>query len=352
MTAITNVKPVYELGERSDYLTVGVGEKKHQHRAAGTDRVAYFYCDEPDVEAFIARGNKLAAQHGRRVKAHSYVVSFSPDVLDVNRPEDVQRGGDLAFLLAKKMRPRSSALVIGHVDGSCVHAHVVTLNHDEQTGAAPKDYRMHWQVRQANDELLREQGMEALQPQHTSSQAGYWAQRRGELDGFDQMLGDAVAGALADPDAVDMVSFRAACADRGVQVEEKRHPVKKDGYRGLRAGDQAVGLVYKMRDTTGSGDGRKPRLRRRAAGKLSPEFTTDGLTEAFTAKTKSTQNSQPTTKPDAAEPDVQVEEDFDLIAARFRRSLAARQPKSPARQRHLDAKLGQPTQQRDRTYGD
>ena len=83
---------------------------------------------------------------------------------DVNDPADLQRAGDLAFLFAKTVRPDSPCLIVVHDDGDggCVHAHIVTLNHDLETGKSPRDFRVHWQVKRANDELMREQGMGRL----------------------------------------------------------------------------------------------------------------------------------------------------------------------------------------------
>ena len=135
--SITTVSPVYDLGVRSDYLEFGVGTKKKNHKASGTDRLAPgFYCDAPNIGSFIDLGNQLAEQHGRKVKAHSYVLSFHPDELDVNDPADLRRAGDLGFLLAKKMRPNSPAMIVVHNDGKggCVHAHITVLNHDLVTG--------------------------------------------------------------------------------------------------------------------------------------------------------------------------------------------------------------------------
>lgn len=282
--SITTVSPVYDLGTRADYLEFGVGVKKKGHKAADTNRLAPgFYSDAPNIDVFIALGNQLAEGHGRKVKAHSYVLSFSPDELDVKDPDDLTRAGDLGFLLAKKMRPNSPAMVVVHDDGKggCVHAHITVLNHDTVTGKAPRDYRVHWQVKRANDELMREEGMQVLSPVPMTSE-GYWAAKRGDMAVFDQQVGDAITEAALDSSTVDMATFTAACESRGVEVIAAGHKVKNDGYRGKKQGDTAIGITYKMRDN--STPGKEPRMRRRKASALSPEFTATGLDEIFTRK--------------------------------------------------------------------
>jgi hypothetical protein len=283
--SITTVSPVYDLGTRAAYLELGVGAKKKGHKAAGTDRLAPgYYCDAPSIDGFIKMGNLLAERNGRRVKAHSYIVSFHPDELDVNDPLDLQRAGDLAFLLAKKMRPNSPAMVVVHDDGvgGCAHAHITILNHDTVTGKAPRDYRVHWQVKRANDGLMQEEGMQVTSSTPASTPGSYWATKRGDMAAFDQQLGDAIEQAGIDPSAVDLPTFIAACNARGVEVLTAEHKVRSDGYRSKTAGETATGITYKMLDA--STPGKKPRVRRRKASALSHEFTADGLAEIFTMK--------------------------------------------------------------------
>lgn len=75
--SITTVSPIYDIVTRADYLEFGVGAKKKNHREAGTDRLAPgFYWDAPGIDEFIAIGEGLAKRHSRKVKAHSYVLSF------------------------------------------------------------------------------------------------------------------------------------------------------------------------------------------------------------------------------------------------------------------------------------
>jgi hypothetical protein len=407
----TSVRALHDLGVSGDYLEFGVGSMKAGHKEAGTNRFGSgSYCDAPSVEAFIAMGDRFAEEHGRKVKAHSYVMSWSPGELDVNDPADLQRAGDLAFLFAKTVRPDSPCLIVVHDDGDggCVHAHIVTLNHDLETGKSPRDFRVHWQVKRANDELMREQGMDVIEPIHKASQRPYWDEQRGDMAGFDRQLGDAIVGAraeaLADPSAVDLAAFHAAfdaaCAARGVELVEKEFEVKSDKRRGKTKGDTAVGITYRMFDEVTPS--KKPRWRRRKASSLSPEFTIDGLHAAFakvaqqraqppplpptgaksakqarrqapmvtsfpgpteTALQPHRPATQPARRPlhalsaaagiEDESPAADTEQEHDgtgEIALRLRRKLAARKPKTPARQRYLAQRQRQP--QRTRAYGD
>lgn len=274
------VSPVYDLGARADYLSHGTGDKKRKHLSQGTDRIAPgFYVDAASIEDFIALGNRLAEQHGRRVKAQSYIVSAGSDELNKDDPRDQQLMGDYGFMLAKKMHPNSPCMVVVHDDGGVLHAHVTVLNHDEATGLALRDYRVHWQVKRANDELAREMGMQVVEPQQRKPLEA-WATRRAELPEFDQQLGDAVAEARAAALAhaqPSMAVFVAEANARGVEVVEHDHVVKSGDRTGHTEGDTVTGITYRMRDETTP----KRRMRRRKASALSSEFTHDALVSEF-----------------------------------------------------------------------
>lgn len=159
------------------------------------------------------------------------MVSFQPDELDVNDPSDLRRAGDLAFLLVKRMRPNSFAMVVVHDDGrgGCVYAHITILNPDCMTGRAPTGFRVHWQVRQASDWLMQEVGMQVIAHERASPQGSYWAENRGDMAAFDQQVGDAITAATLVDSTVDLTTFTAACNARGVEVITAKHEVKRDG---------------------------------------------------------------------------------------------------------------------------
>jgi hypothetical protein len=196
--------------------------------------------------------------------------------------------------------------VVVHDDskGGVAHAHVTILNHDYVTGKALRDYRVHWQVRRANDELMADQGMQVLSPK-PKPLASLWQRRRGELPAFEQQLGDAVTEALADASSRDFDSFVAACLARGVEVVWQTHEVKSDARREKRQGDIAVGVTYKMRDLP-VGDGKPGRLRRRKASALSSDLTHDGITAALDAKQNRSSRPVPAPPAVAAALDIQA----------------------------------------------
>jgi hypothetical protein len=284
--SITDVKPDYDLDASTDYLVFGVGAKKRKHEAAGSNRIAPgFYCDAPSVNAFVALGQELAKKNGRKVKAQSYVLSFAPEEFSVEDPQDLQRVGDAAFLLAKKMHPNSPCLVVVHADGEgkAAHAHIKVLNHDTLTGNALRNFRVHWQVKKVNDALMQELGMQVLEAKPKQPKDA-WSRRRSQLPEFEQHLGDLCAAAKAEALAETLADaspsmdkftaqFAASCRTRGVELVTDDYRVKSDKRRGKQEGESAVGFTFKMRDETTL----RPRLRRRKASALSSEFTHDSI---------------------------------------------------------------------------
>ncbi|TDW31408.1 relaxase/mobilization nuclease domain-containing protein [Cryobacterium psychrophilum] len=309
--SVTDVKPDYDLGTSADYLVFGVGAKKRKHTAAGSNRIVPgFYCDAPCVEAFVALGDELAKQNSRKVKAQSYVLSFSPEEFDVDSPADLQRVGDAGFLLAKKMHPNSACLVVVHADGKgrAAHAHIKVLNHDTATGMALRDFRVHWRVKKANDELMRDLGMQVVEAK-PKQPTDAWVTRRNELPQYEQQLGDvcaeakfeALAATLAAPSpsmARFTARFTAACQARGVELVTDEYKVKSGNRGGKQEGATVVGFTFKMRDDTTP----KRRIRRRKASALSSEFTHDAITAAFDAKQMQPQEGVPAQVPVRRQP--------------------------------------------------
>lgn len=295
----TDIRPIYDLGTAADYLALGVGDKKKQHLASGTNRLAPgFWCDAPSIQEFIDWGDRLAEQHGRRVKGHRLLLNFAPDELDVTNPADLQRCGDLAFELAKRAFPNSPCMVVVHddADGGHAHAHVTILNHDLITGRAPKANRTHSAIKKLNDQLMREEGMRVITPY--AAQRTDWPTRRADLaarleggtatryDAFYLGIGDRVAEAKTEALAGDLdqfsTTFARSLADRGVKAIRTEHEVKTDHRRGHKQGDQVHGLQYEMVDEWTPT--KRPRRRQASASKLSSEFTEAGLERAVEAE--------------------------------------------------------------------
>ncbi|WP_148061249.1 hypothetical protein [Frondihabitans sp. PhB188] len=287
---MTDVKPDYDLKRSTEYLVLGTDAKRKKHLAGGTNRlVPGFYCDAPDVASFVALGDDLARRHSRKVKAQSYVLSFSPQELSVDSDADLHRVGDVAFLLAKKMHPHSPCLVVVHADGKgrAPHAHVKVLNHNTVTGKALADYRTHWQVKQANDELMREVGHDILDV-HRKYTAPEWSRQRSRLTPFEVELGDRVAAARDDAlrkyaNSLEasqesfLGSFRAACERLGVRLEVQEHRISHGGRDIRTAGSSVQGFIFAMRDESMP----VPRLKRRKASFLSEDFTHEALVQSL-----------------------------------------------------------------------
>lgn len=286
--SITHISPVYDLGQRADYLQHGVGAKRREHRARGTDRIAPgFHCDAESIDAFIAQGNALASSHGRRVKAHSIIVSFSAEELSVRSAADLQLVGDMGLELARRAFPNSPSMVVVHDDakGGNPHAHVTVLNHDLTTGKAPVKNRTHAQIARLNDQLMKESGLSVVSDKYVERQRD-WSARRDALPAFDRWIGDQVVAArdaalTGELDTFDE-RFADECKARGVDVVRTEHKVKTDARRGVRQGDVLVGIEYHAKDD--KTPGKAPRRRRRAASRLSSELTKEGLDRAMAAE--------------------------------------------------------------------
>lgn len=124
---------------------------------------------------FIDEGNELLRPHSHRSnKCLTYVQSWSEE-LDKDNPKDVQKAHDMGVETARRLAPNSPCIVATHIDskGGYVHNHIVILNHDYLTGlAAPKEAGNFHNVKRVNDELMKEVGMEVLQP------SGSWVRLR------------------------------------------------------------------------------------------------------------------------------------------------------------------------------
>ena len=284
--SVTDVKSDYDVSASVDYLLFGVGAKKEKHRAAGTNRLQPgFYCDAPSVEAFVTLADALARKNSRKIQAQSYVLSFPPQEFDVTRQADLQGVGDAGFLFAKKMHPNSPCLVVVHADGigRAAHAHIKVANHNYVTGQALRDYRVHWQVKKVNDELMRDLGMHVLETQ-SKQPTDDWVLRRTSLPEFEQQLGDLCAEAKVEALAETLTApspnmvlftehFVTGCKARGIEVIAGEYVVKSGNRTNKQKGDTAVGFTFKMRDGTTY----ERRVRRRKASVLSSEFTYDAI---------------------------------------------------------------------------
>ncbi|WP_346007502.1 relaxase/mobilization nuclease domain-containing protein [Janibacter terrae] len=330
-----DVRPVHNLRDRADYLEYGVGLKKKLHCAAGTDRLAVMYCSLGSIDEFVERGEALAEAHGRSVQAQSYLQNFEVVEFKVTDPEDLARVNDLGYELARRMDEiegiDTDHLVVTHADadGGHAHNHIVRLNHDNLTGRGIRMFRTHASVKKANDQLMREQGLRtvtdrqqeialglapgALTPAHKeqvatlglqqrlvssirTTQADYWARKRGTLNegeqSFDMRLADAVTAAMLDPDVTDDDELVASL--RRVKVAGAPD-AKRDGIT-MTVDPKTQGTKFRMwNDAT-------KRYNYRSASKLSPMLTTAGRAPLYAEKALEVQAAvKPARVPTAAE---------------------------------------------------
>lgn len=170
---------------------------------------------------------------GRKNQALMVIQSFSADELDPNDPATPGIVADAAYALAKEVAPNSPCDVVVHLDsnGGNPHAHVTIANVDLVTGkAARKDGLQHWILKRANDKIMREMGLQVLEPHELAhdvnrSRSGEHAEGLtvDELSNntWREFLADRVDEALLDPRSVDFDSLRAVAREHGVSIEKK-----------------------------------------------------------------------------------------------------------------------------------
>lgn len=281
MSAIPCPRMLVEVQSAFDYLKFGTpgSEKEEHHKVDGSDRMAAMTCDCGTPEAFVAEAKATAEQHGRRNQALSLIQSHPLDDLDPSKPEDIQRCNDAGYALAKRCWPDAKVLVVTHADsegsveeqskgnGGKLHNHILVLN-DDGHGRALR--RTHWKmITRENDALMRELDLSVATPAWKREYGRDWLELRGKKSEFDRKLGDRIYATLTDGDVVDEQQFKGILGAMGIEIEEKTHRIhaSKDG---RTPAHDSVGWTYRMYDDT---EGTNNRWRRRAANRLSKEFT-------------------------------------------------------------------------------
>jgi hypothetical protein len=260
-----NVRPSRDAAASVNYVLYGNSSKLRVRLVAdGTTRAAAFRLStvgDATPAAFSARAERLAEAHGRRNMLYSYVLAFHPDEFDVRVSGDMERIAEVASEMAERMHS-ADYMVVVHADslGGHGHAHILVINHDNLTGKSLQRYTS-WRhgLRQLNDELMQDEGLLVLpDPEEPKAE---WELRREEFasDGFEQILGDKVYAALADPRSINRESFDKVLAEYDVTLAV----TDRDGWS------------YKMRRLDNGKYGRK-----KASG-LTPEFTAEGAQPIF-----------------------------------------------------------------------
>lgn len=170
---------------------------------------------------------------GRKNQALMVIQSFSAAELDPNDPATPQIVADAAYALATEVAPNSPCDVVVHLDsdGGNPHAHITIANVDLVTGKAARENGLaHWVLKKANDKVMREMGLQVLEPAALAhdvnrSRSRESAQRLtvDELNKntWREFLADRVDEALLDPRSVDFESLRAVAREHGVSIEKK-----------------------------------------------------------------------------------------------------------------------------------
>lgn len=117
-----------------------------------------------DPVAWAVHTRQKVADSPRRTNEVLHVIqSWGADELDPGNPADVAKAHAIGARLGETLAPGCAIVVATHTDGANLHNHVLIANHDLETGkAAPKQAGNAWHVRRANDELMREFGLEVL----------------------------------------------------------------------------------------------------------------------------------------------------------------------------------------------
>lgn len=265
------VAPVYDLDLRAAYLTLGVGERRKSHEAAGTDRLQPgSFIDAAGMADFVVLGNRLTK--GRRVKAQSLVASFSPSEIDKSVADDQRLVGGVSAEIARRAFPGALIAVVVHSDGGAPHAHVLALNAID--GHAIRENRTHWKLKHIADDVARENGLSTIEKPSAKAAAPAWAERSGDLPSFDHQLGATIAEVLANESITSWAAFTTALDAKGITLDI-REEVQR---RGPQAGQTVTGLTFRALDETGHG---QPRVRRRKASSLSRSFSHSAITAAL-----------------------------------------------------------------------
>lgn len=171
---------------------------------------------------------------GRKNQALMLMQSFSADELDPDDPRTPSIVADAAYALAKEVAPNSPCDVVVHLDsdGGHPHAHVTIANVDLVTGRAARDGGLpHWILKQANDKVMREMGLQVLEPAALAHDVNRARSRESaaeltvdELDKntWREYLADRVDDALQDPRAVDFDALCQVASEHGVSIKKKQ----------------------------------------------------------------------------------------------------------------------------------
>lgn len=271
----THIQPLPNVYGRMAYTELGEGKKRTENIQNGTNRIAAQMGDGDSREEFVRFCSAMKRQNqGRENEGFEVRVSWAPEELSKDDPEDIQRACEYGYLLCKEVAPNAPCWVTVHTDGEggCVHVHATIANHDLETGNAIAHGTDHATVKRKNDQLSRQMGFSVVGPQ-PGAQRTRWADRKSEFEpgAFERMLGNRVEEARNASSSMD--EFREELRLRGVELNEVRKVDKETG-------EETVGWSYKAHDPLG----KTKRKRRRRASNLADDLTKEGVEAYFEEK--------------------------------------------------------------------
>ena len=293
------------------------------------DRVAAYTSDLGDPDATVAAIEaEMSGHRGRKYQGFRLVQSFSMNELDPEDPETPSTVNMLGYELASRAAPNSACVVVTHLDsdGQNPHNHIYIVNHDYETGKAVSGAaRTAFKLREVNDELMRDRGMEVTEPGPRALTAMYAKQQqRGErvdqprsVEGltsgtWTEWTADRVDECLQDERVTDLDSLIEVAGEAGISIRTKQ--TAKD----IKAG-RPPSMTYALVDE--DGNVRSKGRSKFACGqkKLGTDYSHAGLTATIDTlvKQRQEQQQQRPAQPDPAR---------DIIGdgrAEFRRKFAA-----------------------------
>lgn len=307
----THIQPLPNVYGRMAYTELGEGKKRTENIQNGTNRIAAQMGDGDSREEFVRFCSAMKRQNqGRENEGFEVRVSWAPEELSKDNPEDIQRACEYGYLLCKEVAPNAPCWVTVHTDGEggCVHVHATIANHDLETGNAIAHGTDHATVKRKNDQLSRQTGFSVVGPQ-PGAQRTRWADRKSEFEpgAFERMLGNRVEEARNASSSMD--EFREELRLRGVELNEVRKVDKETG-------EETVGWSYKAHDPLG----KTKRKRRRRASNLADDLTKEGVEAYFEEKQRQAEAQKedaPAPAPVATvaaepQPDSPAEASFDV----------------------------------------
>ena len=118
----THIQPLPNVYGRMAYTELGEGKKRTENIQNGTNRIAAQMGDGDSREEFVRFCSAMKRQNqGRENEGFEVRVSWAPEELSKDDPEDIQRACEYGYLLCKEVAPNAPCWVTVHTDGGAVY---------------------------------------------------------------------------------------------------------------------------------------------------------------------------------------------------------------------------------------